>query len=196
MVKRYQELDVMKGIAVLFMIIFHYFYLKHLVGQTDIALTSSALVMMAIISHTLFIFIFGINMSISYKKYKDKKDFYKKQLKRTIIYSLISIGITLFTKKIFPNKYIRFGIFHFLAASIPLSILFMNSQLELIGTIAISALTPLMNHSTFNSVCNGTPLLCFILGLNTMRFNSIDHFSIIPYFAIVLLGILTGNKYY
>ena len=193
---RHLEIDVLKGVAVLFMIIFHYFYMKYLLGHSRIAIDNHMLVSMAIISHTLFIFIFGMNMSITYKKYQKKIEFYKKQLKRFIIYTALSVFITGFTKVIFPDRFIRFGIFHFLAASIPLSLPFLNTNYSILGMALISISTFLINNPVMNSLCNTSPLFCFIMGLNTLNYKSIDHFSIIPYFFIVLFGIFVGNKYY
>ena len=40
------------------------------------------------------------------------------------------------------------------------------------------------------------PFFCFITGIENVKYQSIDHFALIPFFTIVLCGMLLGNNLY
>ena len=44
--------------------------------------------------------------------------------------------------------------------------------------------------------CVNTPLFCFISGIANVKYQSIDHFSFIPYFILVLSGMFVGQIAY
>ena len=83
--KRYLEIDFMKGIAIILMIFFHIFYLMNNMGFNKISSSSKFMKIIAKISHITFITLAGTNFYISFKKYKkNKKIFYNKQIKRSL----------------------------------------------------------------------------------------------------------------
>ena len=48
----------------------------------------------------------------------------------------------------------------------------------------------------FLEKCYNFPLTCFISGIKNVKYSSLDHFSIIPYFTIICVGILIGKVLY
>ena len=78
---RYMELDIIKGIAVILMVIFHIFYLMNNMGFTTLDPNGNFLSTMAQISHYAFIIVAGMNIFLSYKKTNDKKKYKKNKLK-------------------------------------------------------------------------------------------------------------------
>ena len=63
------ELDLLKGVAVILMVLFHFLMVAQLENKKIVNTRLPYIVMMAIISHTIFIYVVGINLHISYTKY-------------------------------------------------------------------------------------------------------------------------------
>ena len=60
---RFLELDLLKGIAVILMIVFHFYYMMKMTGSGNPNIYSGILKTFARISHTTFITVIGINLS-------------------------------------------------------------------------------------------------------------------------------------
>jgi uncharacterized membrane protein len=195
---RFPELDILKGIAVIMMVIFHFYYLYYILGKDFTATNNPFISNLATISHTIFIILFGVNFSINYKKNKYKSDYYKKQLKRFGIYSVIAIAISAITYNMFPHKFVIFGIFHFFAAALIMANLFAGKTKTIIGLILFTILQFSIQFSkgTIPSKCYDIPLFCFISGIGNVNYQSIDHFPFIQFFIKVLLGMFIGDNLY
>lgn len=191
--KRFYELDIIKSVAVILMVVFHYFYMYYLIGKPLMDIDNTLLSLSATLSHTSFIVLFGVNLSISYSRSKKKRkldEYYNKQIKRAILYLCIGSIISFVSYRLIPDKFIFFGIFQFLAMSVLGSQMFVFSEMSsIIGLVIFSLLSTLTNKSFKNNIVNN------ILGLNT-GFSSIDYFPFIPYFIYVLLGMVAGHILY
>jgi len=196
---RFPELDIIKGIAVIMMIVFHFYYLYYILGKDLNAISNPLISNLATISHTIFIIIFGVNFTINYKKNKYKSDYYKKQLKRFSIYSFIAIIISTITYTMFPHKFVIFGIFHFFAAALVMANIFAGKTKTIIGLILFVIFQFLITHMSTAGVpskCYDIPLFCFISGIGNLQYQSIDHFPFIQFFIKVLLGMFIGDNLY
>jgi uncharacterized membrane protein len=194
--ERKQEIDFIKGLAVILMVIYHYFYMAYLMGKPVIDINLPWVHAMAIIAHTTFIFMMGVNLHLSYKR--DSENFYRKQIWRALKLLGLGLVMTIITYKLFPNAFIRYGIFHFLASAIIVSMGFIHSEsLTSLGASVFAILSFIIgnNPEKFYYLCTSTKNICFNLGLYNY-FDAIDHFSFIPFFVYVLLGIKTGQQFY
>ena len=200
---RYEEIDILKGIAVILMVIFHIFYLGNHMGFKKIDASGNFLYMMAKIAHLTFIFMAGINLFISKNKNKDNKNkFYKNNILRStklLIYGLI---ITIITYYLFGEaKYVKFGILHFISIAIILS-LFIADKLYIAIVILIIFVFLQMytkNRNKFSSICSKNPVICFIMGIYgnyNGHIGSMDHFALIKVYPIFFSGIIIGNLLY
>ena len=165
---RFPELDIIKGVAVIMMVVFHFYYLYYILGIDFTAINNPFISNLATISYTIFIIIFGVNFSINYKKNKYKSDYYKKQIKRFGIYSFIAISISGITYTMFPNKFVIFGIFHFFTASLIMANLFAGKTKTIIGLILFTILHFLIIQflkGTIPTKCYDLPLLCLLVVL-------------------------------
>lgn len=203
MTERFYEIDSIKGIAVILMVIVHFFYLSTIMNVKKYNINGGLLRLLAVISHTLFIFIVGMNLSISYQKYKleDKDKYIKKQIKRGLFLLGIGMILSLLTYLAFGNKYIRFGILHFIGVSIILSTLIIhNKNLSLYIASIIGVIYTIINNSNLRNIlinsCSKTPFLCFITGIANIKYTAIDHFPLIPYFGLICMGIFSGSLLY
>ena len=66
--KRYDEIDILKGIAVICMIIFHFFYFPNQYGFKEIEYDTSSLKFIAKVAQIIFITCVGINLVFAKKK--------------------------------------------------------------------------------------------------------------------------------
>ena len=82
---RFIEIDILRGVAVISMVIFHYFYMIYLMGDSDTAITNNLVICLAIFAHITFIILFGINLALSFQKNREtgNKDevYYDKQFR-------------------------------------------------------------------------------------------------------------------
>jgi len=199
---RYPEIDLLKGIAVILMVFFHYFYVAYLMEQPIVDINSTAINSMASIAHNIFIFMVGVNLIVSYKSHQKKEksedEYIGRQFRRALMLLMIGMFITLTTYFIFPDKFVRFGIFHFISLAIMMSLLFVNNiYCTGLGIVLFSLLNYIIqNHKDlFYSICENNKLSCFIMGIYNY-YGSIDHFSFIPFFLIILYGIGAGQIIY
>ena len=197
---RFIEIDFIKGLAVLTMVIFHYFYLCTVMNFKQYNINSGILHFLAEFSHNVFIFMSGLNLTISSFKQSKKKTI-KKKFKRGIFLICIGLVITFLTKFDFPFSFVKFGIFHFLGLATILGSLYSDMpKFSLFLAFIILVLNYLLNMDSFKSLfsnfCEKNPLLCFISGIMNLKYNSIDHFSLIPYLGLFSLGISFGHLFY
>ena len=212
--KRFFEIDFIKGFATIFMIIFHFFYLMYFMDIVKFEIKQGVLHMMAKISHTIFILMVGINSAISYNKFREKnKKLYEKDkasfnnqyigkvAKRALFLLLAGLTMTVLSYLGFGNLFVKFGIFHFIGVALLLAIPIVHSKfLALAVTLFIGIIHVLSKtarlQAFFSSQCQNVPFICFITGVYNIKFSSLDHFSIIPYFALVTFGIFLGHLLY
>ena len=191
--KRFLEIDLVKGIAVILMIAFHFaFDLAYFANQNiDLGLTNiwwfigrSAAI--------LFLLVVGINLTISKENaFTKKQNILKKFLKKGLKIFGLGLLITLVTYILFPQEFILFGILHLIGLSIILSIPFLKfEKLNLILGSALIIIGIALQTMKFN--------FSFLLwlGLIPQNFASFDYFPLMPWFGLILIGIFIGNTCY
>ena len=197
---RFFELDYMKGIAVILMVIFHFFYIGTFYSRNYQTGRGSFLYLFAKISHTLFLFIIGMNLMISYQKWIDVRKqvttYYQRQLGRALKLSFGGLIMTAYTRLEFPDMYIKFGIFQFVSTMIVLSIFISYSRIAICVALVICYSMTLGKTQLATALqCNENPLFCSILGVSN-SISSMDHFSILNKAPVVLWGMLAGSLLY
>ena len=213
--ERKLEIDFVRGIAVLFMIICHVgmftiITLKNL-NKNDQFIKSTILFdIIGTIAHSLFIILVGVNMVTSYNNTKNKiqklnenqKDdenlnkirinYTLKNVKRAAIIMLFGFAMSLIIRWVFKDWYVVFGIFQFISISILIAIpfqIFYNPILIVSALILTIIIPSLLQTGNFGKTMN------IVLGnYKKLGVNYLDYFPIFPYFSLVLLGIFIGNS--
>lgn len=192
---RFPEIDILRGIAIIGMIIFHLFFLLNYFAILQNDMYEGIFLILARGVQFLFLSLVGVSMAISFQKNKllgfNKKDYYLKQWKRASIIFLFALIITLVTKIIIPDKYVFFGILHFIALSIViLSFIADNKWLSLMISIS--------SYFIFFIIQNiyVTHKFLLIFGFKIEGIQSIDYFPIFPWISIISLGIFFGHTLY
>lgn len=182
--KRFWEIDFLRGFAIINMIIFNYAFTLKYLGIIDFDLGLSYAVAIA----STFIFISGVSMTFSYNRKKYS-------LKKFSLRGLELLGwgaiITLITFFAFPEAFIVFGILHFIGLSVLIGqffLRFVKLNIILASIFFVTGLFLLSFSVDF-------PWLVW-LGLAPEGFYTLDYFPFLPWFGLTLLGISAGNSYY
>lgn len=189
---RYECIDILRGVAVIFMIIFHIFYFPNKYGYKEFNYDTTGLNLTARIAQIIFITLVGINIYLSYKNSKTKEIYYTKQLNRILKLILIAIFITIFSYFIFGDSFVKFGILHFLAIASLLLMLFVDNQKVIIGIIFLILIVKLLIYYDRNMFLFIPKKLAFITGFYS-SYSAVDHFPIIPWITYVCIGLLIGK---
>ena len=120
--ERYWEIDFARGIAVLMMIAFHFIFDLFFFRGFDVNIFSGFWMYFARATAGLFILVFGISLTISYSRRKNFRRF----LERAVQLAVLAVIITVFTLVLFPQETIWFGVLHFFAVSLLISIPFVK----------------------------------------------------------------------
>ena len=197
--ERYDEIDILKGLAVIFMIIYHIFYFPNQYGFKEIEYNSVLLTSMARIAQVIFITCVGVNLVFSYKNSQKKKEsdktYFKKNIYRFIKLGFLALFMTFFTFFVFGEAYIKFGILHFLALSSLLLFPFVNN-LKVIHSILFLVISLyLLNQSNPEFFLNVPPDIAFVTGFYS-KYRSVDHFPLLPWLSLICFGVIIGHKVY
>ena len=197
---RFDKIDLLKGVAVIFMVIFHIFYFPNQYGFKEFNYETKTLKTIARVAQIIFITGVGVNMYISYnsdqeKIKKDKKrksEFLKKQLYRILKLVVIAIFISVFSYYIFGDMFVKFGILHFMAFSSLLLMPFVDSPKILGVIILITLFVRYLIQKDKKIFYNIPKKLAFVTGLYS-SYGAVDHFPIVPWIVFICIGIILGR---
>ncbi|MEN6378449.1 MAG: heparan-alpha-glucosaminide N-acetyltransferase [Methanofastidiosum sp.] len=192
--KRFWEIDVLRGIAIMMMVLYHLSYDLYFLGDFPIKIYSLSWTLFQRTTASLFLLLVGISLTISYSKLKSKyqkKELFIRNLKRGIKILAWGAVITIFTFIFLTNGVILFGILHLIGVSIIISFPLLDYKYKnlVLGLIVI-LLGIYLRNFTFDT----TYLLW--LGFEPNSFFSFDYFPILPWYGVVLIGIFLGNLAY
>lgn len=193
-VQRFWEIDVLRGIAVILMILYHILFDLNFLHIFSFPLHSFFFRLFLYPIGTLFLLVVGISLVLSFKRYVQiEKQIppFLKYLKRGTILFFVALLITFITW-IYPHDgFIVFGVIHCISICIILSYPFISKpNISLIfGFILVGI------GIYFSSITVSNPFL-FWIGLKTSSFYTLDYFPLLPWFGVVLIGIYLGQKIY
>ena len=181
---RDQALDLMRGIAIIMMIMFHLIYDLNEFGYTDIPLSNFWLTSYW---RYLIVFLFlnavGISLVIAYGKSFNLNKF----IKRLALLGLAALLVSVGTYIMFPNAWVYFGILHLIWTGTLIAIFFI--QLPKIS-LFIAALI-----FVFKVFLN-LPDLSFLSVLlsDYLPLSSVDFYPLFPWIAFIFTGIYLGHN--
>jgi len=191
---RFWEIDCLRGIAIIGMILFHFFFdLDYFKAYSLGADWKFWWLFPRAIAGT-FILLVGISLTISYNRtrmQKSGKALYRKYLARGMRIFSLGLLITLVTWIFLPGGTILFGILQFIGVSIILSFLLVeHPKMALILSLALVSAGAYLQNFTFNF-----PWLLW-LGFPPSDFYTFDYFPLLPWLGVTFLGIFLGNLFY
>ena len=193
--ERFWEIDALRGIAVVAMVLYHFSYDLAFFGLFDVGFFRSGLGLNTgrLIGGS-FIFLAGISLTLSYARVTASRPsggkLFRKYFSRGLRIFSYGLVITLLTWLFLPNEMIVLGFLHLIGASIILAYAFLNLKLANValgvGCIAIGSL--------LRGFEVDTPWLVW-LGIDPTFF-MLDYWPIFPWFGVVLFGVTVGNALY
>ena len=192
--KRFWEIDLFRGIAVIMMIIFHILYDLNHFDIYKINLFSGYFLIYLYVGASIFIGLVGLSLSLSYSRIKDKlskKESLLKYLQRGLMIFGLGILITIATRLYLGEGFVVFGALHCIGASIILAYPFLQLRyLNLLFGMFLIFLGVILRSFTFDF-----PWLVW-LGFRPSQFYTVDYFPLLPWFGVVIIGIFLGNILY
>jgi uncharacterized membrane protein len=194
--ERFWEIDSLRGIAIIMMVIFHIIFDLAFFEVYDLDFKTGALFYFNISIPLLFLMLVGISLTLKNNKFR----LIVKETPGRIIRSIVQRGFVILIGGILISFSTWFllsdGIIHF-------------GILHLIGISVIMAI-PLLQFRWLNLVLGSSCIILGIiiesiridgyyliwLGFRPSIYYSLDYFPILPWFGIVLFGIFLGNHFY
>lgn len=193
--QRFWEIDFLRGIAIIMMVLYHLLYNLHYFVQYNVNVYSGFWMYFARVTATTFIFLVGVSLSISSSRtkeiYQDKNRLFKKYLQRGSKVFFWGLIITLVTRIFLGKAFIIFGILHLIGISIILAYPFLKFRY---WNLSIGLLCIFLGAYLKGFAFDFYWLLW--LGLKPAQFYSVDYFPLLPWFGVVLMGIFFGNIFY
>jgi len=192
MAERYWDIDLLRGVAIVGMVIFHLLWNLDYLGMSDIDPSSTFMYVFAHAIGTSFLLLVGLSLSISHSRARASENSHivRKYLLRGMTIFGLGMAISLITF-IFLERWVVFGVLHCIGLSIILAIPFLGrGYLNILMGAGIVIIGVLMS-----GVSIGSPWLVW-LGLEYPGFMSLDHYPLIPWFGVVLIGLGLGNVLY
>jgi len=178
---RYGEIDVLRAVAIVLMVLFHLVYdLKEFAG-VNIDYQAPLWFLIGKTSALLFIFISGLSSGFS-----------RSSVRRGFKVLFFGMVITVVTYLFMKDEYVRFGILHFLGVAMILSpFIFRLSSRMLWGLVGSFTVLGLWFEGQILQTSLFLPF-----GLMYDGFSSIDYYPLFPYLAVTILGILAYRHFY
>jgi uncharacterized membrane protein len=192
--QRFIELDILRGLALLFMIVLHFFWDLDYFGILPL---NEEVYSLNIIVPVIFFLLVGVCQAVNHNKYQDQP---RKMFFRTIQRGLwiLNLGmlLTLLTAVFLPDRPILFGVLHCIGCCIILSsvLLRLKSTNVILATLVI--VTGLAVGFFFSAEDPNMAELAAGIHEPEVAAHTIDYFPILPWFGVCLLGIALGNILY
>jgi uncharacterized membrane protein len=192
--KRFWEIDFLRGLAIIMMIIYHLFYDLDFFNVHNISIISGFWWYFARTTAAMFILLVGISLTLSYSRaraWNPKSNLYPRYLRRGLKIFSWGLIITLMTWIFLREGFVMFGVLHLIGISIILAYPFLKLRyLNLLIGITFISIGMYLKNFTFGSSW------WIWLGLTPYNFYTVDYFPIFPWFGVILIGLFIGNLLY
>jgi len=183
---RNQTIDLIRGVDIVFMVLFNYTVTLRYFGliniQPDLYYRSLPLVIASV-----FIFLSGAAAFASFEN--NKENFGRRYFIRGVKLLVFAAFITLFTAIFVPEGTVYFGILHFFAlSSFFVPVFTKYNELNPIAGVLIILSGIYLRTRDFSF-----PYLLW-LGFMPENFTTFDYFPLLPWLGVLLLGIFSGKS--
>jgi uncharacterized membrane protein len=191
--KRFWEIDVVRTVAIIIMIVFDVLYVLNYLGIQNTGVPGpyhGFWWWIARVNASVFIFLAGVSLTISEARSSKRMSSFMLRGLKIFGWGMV---ITLLTWIIAPNEYVIFGILHFFGIAFILAPFFLRFRFInlVLGAALLAAGIYLLEQKVFVDF----PWLLW-LGLMPHGFRTIDYFPLLPWFGLFLVGMFGGKILY
>jgi len=191
---RLWEVDLLRGMAVVLMVIFHLAFDLDYFMIYEIDMSEGFWFYLARLTASLFLLLVGISLTLSHSRARlaGQLSRYPARLwKRSLWILSLATGITLVTYIVIGRGFIVFGILHLISISLLLAYpLLRLGSINLLLGMAVVLLGLYIQELEVDF-----PWLIW-LGLAPRDFVSLDYVPLFPWFGVVLIGVAAGGSLY
>jgi len=193
--RRFWEIDFLRGIAVVMMIVFHSLYDLNFFHVYKMGLYSSFSLLFVYSIGCIFILLVGISLTLSYSKTRrvitKERDVWIKFLIRGLKIFVLGVVVTIVTWLFLGRGFVVFGVLHCIGLSIILAYPMLRYRYKnLVLGILFIFIGIFLKTMSFDFY------FLLWLGFVPSSFYTVDYFPLLPWFGVVLLGIFLGNTLY
>ncbi len=193
MAKRFLEIDALRGMAVVLMVVFHFLFDYNFFITFIVNLDSGFWFIVGRATAVLFVSLAGLSLTLhAHRKssMQNRPNEWKMFARRGIFILSLGLMISLITFALFPTNAIWFGVLHLMGISFVLGAPFLHRKnIALAGGLVITSAGILL-ATVFHSDVPFWPILF------PVSFSTFDYFPLFPWFGIFLLGIAAGHYFY
>jgi len=190
--KRFPELDLLRTVAILCMVVFHGAYDLAVFYDRDIPVFDTGWMLFARATACLFLLLVGVSFAISASRKETIAHLWKRQHNRFLILAAAAALISIVTYAADPETFVRFGILHLIA----LSMLLLPLCRRLKEASILLGLAVLFLGQWTHPTDSPTPTLSLVLGFPPPNFTTIDYFPFLPWLGVILIGYGLGHFLY
>lgn len=187
---RFLELDLLRGVAVIGMIIFHLFFILNFYEIKENEMFSGWWLVLAQFVRFVFLGLVGIGMTISYQgilaRGGGRRRAIWRQWRRAFVILVCALLVSAATYMYISDSFVRFGILHLIAVSIFLWSFFVEWK----WPVLILALMSFWLGGWFGNDVVFDGMLPWLKG------EALDYFPIFPWIGVVGVGIFIGHLFY
>jgi uncharacterized membrane protein len=192
--QRFIELDILRGWAILFMIILHLFWDLDYFG---IYALNKNFYSLNLIVPVIFFLLVGICQAVNNNKYHNQpKKMYFRTIQRGLWILNLGMLFTLLTAIFLPDRPILFGVLHCIGCCLILSTLLLRYKSTNVILAALFIVTGLALGLYYTTENPTIVELATGIHESNVAAHTIDYFPILPWFGVCLLGITLGNILY
>lgn len=189
--KRYAEIDLLRALSIVGMIVFHTFFVLSYFGVLSLNMNEGAWELLGNAVRFSFLGLVGVALVLSKQRQQSSSKFITRQLRRTIKIGCVALTVSLATYLFEPAEFVRFGILHLITVGIFIGAFLAGQKYTsfLLGTLVL-----LMTDSVTGLQINS--FFFYVLGADPGITPALDYFPVFPWLAVVLFGITLGGLIY
>jgi len=189
--KRFWEIDVVRTVAIIIMIVFDVLYVLNYLGIQNTGVPGpyhGFWWWISIVNVCVFTILAGVSLTISQARTSRKMSSFMLRGLRIFGWGMV---ITLLTWLIAPDEYIRFGILHFFGIVFILAPFFLRFRFInlILGAALLAAGIYLLEQGIFVD-------FPWLLWLMPYGFRTMDYWPLVPWFGLFLVGMFGGKMLY